>query len=657
MPSIIRLIVTIFLLSILPSQVHALTPAQVFDKVKDAVVIVKTLDAQGKLIKQGSGVLIPSGKIATNCHVVEGGAFYQVGQGEHLFPATLFAEDGDKDICLLDAKGFTGNPAQLGKAASLKVGDPVYAVGAPRGLELSLSDGIVAQLRGEPPPLIQTTVAISHGSSGGGLFDREGRLVGLTTLYIEGGQNLNFAMPVEWIGEVKPGRKPASGGFGQIDWLKRAMALDNMKDWPGLLNWSRKWIKSEPKNADAWGFLGVACVGLKRYDDAIEAYRQALHINPEYARAWNDLGAVYEDLTRYDDAIEAYRQALRINPKYVRAWAGLALAYVLSGNRSAALDAVRELRRLDPEQADSINCFIAQQTDQKEHGIKASSPPEAYNKMDADTKSLLFNVIGGIIVSVLTAIYVGTRHRFRSYNLQRLSGFQFKTGTEIRMTYGQLLLDSFTDQFGRPITHPYRKTSRRGGAPLAGSFSIEHPISECEVRASTYIATLLGLPGKLRPLLVSDTDASSLLDSNFISFGGPFSNYKTADALASEANIFIRMSPNGFLFPNGENLPFTSSNEDDYGIILRITPPEFPTRSWIVCAGLGEWGTSGSSWFLANNWQELIKRIYPMAYWSGVMDIPDFMAMIRVRPGQDQSARMIALYRNDKGQIDTVIQA
>ena len=168
---------------------------------------------------------------------------------------------------------------------------------------------------------------------------------------------------------------------------------------------------------------------------------------------------------------------------------------------------------------------------------------------------------------------------------------------------------------------------------------------------------LLGLPGKLRPLLVSDTEASSLLDSNFISFGDRGSNYKTADVLASKANIFIRKSPNGFSLPTGVNLPFTCSNEADHGFILRINPPEFPARSWIVCSGLGEWGTSGSSWFLANKWQELIERIYPMAYWSGVMHIPDFMAMIRVRPGQDQSAHMVALYRNDKGQIKTVMQA
>jgi hypothetical protein len=308
-PSAIRLIGAVCFLALLPVPSRALTPAQVFDKVKDAVVVVKTLDAQGKVRGQGSGVLLSSGRVATNCHVVEGGVSYRVGRGERLVSATLYVEDSDKDICLLDAKGIEGKPAQLGKAADLKVGDPVYAVGAPKGLELSLSDGIVAQLRGTPSPLIQTTAAISPGSSGGGLFDKEGRLVGLTTFYLEGGQSLNFAMPAEWIDEVKPDRKPAAEGHSQTEWVKRALALVKMKDRQGLLEWCLKWTKSEPENAGAWCSLGVAYGYLKQYNDAVEAYRQAIRINPEYALAWHDLGVAYYKLNRYNDAIEAYRQA------------------------------------------------------------------------------------------------------------------------------------------------------------------------------------------------------------------------------------------------------------------------------------------------------------------------------------------------------------
>lgn len=270
--------------------------------------------------------------------------------------------------------------------------------------------------------------------------------------------------------------------------------------------------------------------------------------------------------------------------------------------------------------------------------------------MDPDIKSLLYNVLGGIIVSVITALYIACRYRMKFYHLQRLLGFKFGPGTEVRITYGQLLLPPLHDPSNQHITQPYVKLPRQGGAlPLQGSFSMEHPVSECEVRASTYIVSLLGLPGSLRSLLVSDIEASALLDSSFVSFGGPASNYKTADILSSTANIFIRMSHAKFPLPSGEELPHTCSRDADHGFVLRITPPEFPDQSWIVCAGLGEWGTSGSALFLAHKWTILVSQIHPWAYRSGFLSIPDFMAIIRVVPGQDQSARIETIYRNSRG--------
>jgi hypothetical protein len=360
-PSVARLISGVCFLALLPLPGYALTPAQVFHKVKDTVVVVKTLDSQGKVKLQGSGVLLPSGRVATDCRVIEGGASYRVGRrGKRFLSATIYAEDGDKDICLLDAKGVQGKPARLGKAARLKVGDPVYAVGAPQGMGLSLSDGVVTQLRGGPAPMIQTTAAVSPGSSGGGLFDGEGRLVGLTTFYPEGTQNLNFAIPAEWIDEVKPGRTPAAEGRSHFEWVKRAISLETTKDWRGLLEWCRKWTEREPKNADASNNLGNAHEGLKRLNDGIDAYRQAITINPKTigAFAWNELGLAYGHLERYNDAIEAYRRAVTINPDYAEAWFNLGLAYNLSDNMTAALGAVWELRRLDPAKADELYNLI-----------------------------------------------------------------------------------------------------------------------------------------------------------------------------------------------------------------------------------------------------------------------------------------------------------
>jgi tetratricopeptide (TPR) repeat protein len=340
---------TLFLtLAMLAFDVQALSPSQVFNKVKDSVVVVKSLDAKGMTIGQGSGVLLPSGKIGTNCHVVESGARFQVGGGKQFVPATLWGSDEDKDICLLEASGLTAQPAQLGQAKRLKVGEPVYAVGAPRGLELSLSDGIVSQLRGGPPPLIQTTAAISPGSSGGGLFDAEGRLVGFTTLYIEGGQSLNFAMPVEWAGEIQRGKKAAQGR-SEGDWTKRAIAFEDAKNWTGLRDWCQQWTQAQPGNGSAWFGLGGAYTRLQRYTEAIEAYRQALRINTEDALAWIGIGYAYNQLKRGTEAIEAYRQALRINTEDANAWGLLGIAYFGLRRYTEAVDAARQAVRIEPE--------------------------------------------------------------------------------------------------------------------------------------------------------------------------------------------------------------------------------------------------------------------------------------------------------------------
>ena len=209
------------------------------------------------------------------------------------------------------------------------MGEPVYAVGTPQGLELSLSEGIVSQLHGGPPPLIQTTVAISQGSSGGGLFNAEAELVGITTFYLKDAQSLNFALPVEWIDEVAR-RKTHE---------RRIVA----PKYP-----------SDEEVVDAYNDIGVAFIKSGDYRKAIESLQAALRLKPDNADAWCNLGYAYGKMGRYREEIAAYREALRIKPDDADAWDFLAIAYAQSGNRSAALEAVKELRRYDPQQAEKL---------------------------------------------------------------------------------------------------------------------------------------------------------------------------------------------------------------------------------------------------------------------------------------------------------------
>src|SRR3989339_723571 len=117
------------LFAALPPSALALTASQVYEQVKDSVVVVKAYDPKGKPVGLGSGVRLPSGDVITNYHVVKAGARYTVGQGKQGVPATLKAGDPDKDLCLLTAPGLTAEPSYLRRAARLKVGEPDCAGG------------------------------------------------------------------------------------------------------------------------------------------------------------------------------------------------------------------------------------------------------------------------------------------------------------------------------------------------------------------------------------------------------------------------------------------------------------------------------------------------------------------------------------------------
>lgn len=362
-------------LTMITFSAEALSPSQVFEKVKDSVVVVKTLDATGKSFARGSGVLMPSGKIGTNCHVVKNGVSFQVGGDKQFVPANLWGGDEGKDICLLEAVGLVAKPAQLRNAAGLLVGEAVYAVGAPRGLELSLSDGIVSQLRGGPPPLIQTTAAISAGSSGGGLFDAEGLLVGFTTLYVEGGQSLNFAMPVEWAESIQPGTK--AQGRSELDWEERNNALTAAGNWAGARDWCKQWTQAQPRNGNAWSQLGSAYLALESYAKAVEAYRKAVQINPEDGYTWYVLGSSYIGIKLYTEAIEAYKQVLRIDPKSAGGWNRIGDIFDRLKRYTEAVDAYRRAIRIDPNYASAWESLGSTYLDQDRYAAATTALLEA----------------------------------------------------------------------------------------------------------------------------------------------------------------------------------------------------------------------------------------------------------------------------------------
>ena len=192
---------------------------EVFAEVSSGIVVVVPMNLSGSKVALGSGVVVSKSHVATNCHVISGARQIAVRQAAdaharvtHRMMAKLTAQYPERDLCLLFVAGLSNSPAlvpvPLGSARDASIGDEVYAIGAVQGLDLSLSRGIVSRLRSSDgknaAPVIQTDAAVLSGFSGGGLFDRQGKLIGIMTFKpsSSGAGGLSRAIPVEWVNEL-----------------------------------------------------------------------------------------------------------------------------------------------------------------------------------------------------------------------------------------------------------------------------------------------------------------------------------------------------------------------------------------------------------------------------------------------------------------------
>lgn len=175
-----------------------LTSQQVFAQCSPAVFYIEVYDRNGNATASGSGVLLSAtGEAMTNYHVIAGAASARAKTTDGVWHDVTGVYDYDetRDLARLQIAGSGFSYLTVNETVS--TGAAVYAIGSPLGLENTISNGIVsaASRTVNGQEYIQTTAAISHGSSGGALLDTSGRLVGITSAYIDGGQSLNLAIP------------------------------------------------------------------------------------------------------------------------------------------------------------------------------------------------------------------------------------------------------------------------------------------------------------------------------------------------------------------------------------------------------------------------------------------------------------------------------
>jgi len=320
-------------------------------------MVVESLDAKGSSIAFGSGVVIAPGRVITNRHVIQDGASFRVEHGSEKWPAKLVGVAPDRDLAELSVTGLAAPPVTVRDSSSLAVGERVYAIGAPEALELTISEGLISGLRDfDKGRVIQTSAAMSPGSSGGGLFDAQGRLVGITTFYLKEGQSLNFALPAEWTLALDrqpesplPPTNQNSAGFQALVWLEMGYQAALAGEFEAAVLAFNKAVEMKPDLAAAWAGMGVVYVSLGQFDKAVSAGREAVRLAPQDARAWLALGDGYGGLGDYEKQLKAFQEAIRAEPDFEIAWQLLGTAYGALGQPEEEVSAEQQALRLKPD--------------------------------------------------------------------------------------------------------------------------------------------------------------------------------------------------------------------------------------------------------------------------------------------------------------------
>lgn len=197
-----------------------LTTAQIAKRVSPSVVTIEGKTASGDVL--GSGFIVSKdGKLVTNLHVIRDmkTASIHLANGEIFDSVSVLATDERRDLAIIGVAGYNLPILDLGNSDSVTLGEPVVIVGSPRGLEGTVTAGILSSVRdsGEGFKVLQTDAAVNPGNSGGSLVNRKGEAIGVVSFKLSSSEGLNFAIPINYV-------------RGLLNNLQEPLTLDQMRN-------------------------------------------------------------------------------------------------------------------------------------------------------------------------------------------------------------------------------------------------------------------------------------------------------------------------------------------------------------------------------------------------------------------------------------------
>jgi len=382
--------------------------AELVKEIQPAVVTVTTYDEQKNLLGQGSGFFVDKqGHLITNYHILKevDSALVKTSEGKQYPVKMVVAVSQEADLIKLSVD----IPEEAVKFAQVtntvpEVAERVLVIGSPLGLEQTVSEGTVSAVREIPTigKIFQISAPISPDSSGAPVVNMKGQVTGVATFLSIERQNLNFVVSgeqvlalksekkartlAEWTSSVSKNQTISANilyenslrflGVGEyekaLDYLKKSIEDENAKNfaeacfyagycygvlgrWQEAIEAFKQAIHIKPELVEAHNYLGIAYGALGRYQEAIDAYKKAIQVKPDYAPTYNKLAVAYGNLGLWQEALEACNQAISINPDYVEAYNNLGAVYGKLGQWQQAIDTLKQAVSIKPDYHETYN--------------------------------------------------------------------------------------------------------------------------------------------------------------------------------------------------------------------------------------------------------------------------------------------------------------
>ncbi len=334
-----------------------LSPDEIYKKVNKSVLFCTSYDHGGYITGWGSAVVINSEGVVYTCFHLFNNAEKLVLEkdGVKFNDVKIIGADPERDILILKIESGNYPDLTIGNSDSLNIGESVYALGNPESYKNTFSEGIISAFRDDNDDVqskkIQYTASISHGSSGGALFDSKGQLIGITHQLDKRGQNINFAIPVNYFkdadivnyndtNQVNAITSYCKGYSGYISggyFKANEFFNEYMEMFPGnneaklqsgenymargqydsAIARFNEVILKDTLNKYAYKLRGDACSYNHDTVEAIDDYSKAIELDSNYYSAW--IGRAFYNqyfLKKYDKAIKDYNMAIELKPEY-----------------------------------------------------------------------------------------------------------------------------------------------------------------------------------------------------------------------------------------------------------------------------------------------------------------------------------------------------